>query len=189
MKRSVRGFTLIELLIVVAIICILAAIAVPNFLNAQIRAKVSASWSDMKAVVTAFELYHLDNGAYVPDYDGMGLSSYGSELMTYRALTTPIAYMGSIPTDVWIPKKYEARLILEKNERYWEYWGAHIKAHDARMKPFGMGYVMRSVGPDKKAQWGGQYEDVGERTGRYSYNSSNGLISVGDMLATNRGLE
>jgi len=48
-----RAFTLIELLIVVAIIAVLAAIAVPNFLESQTRAKVSRAKSDMRAVATA----------------------------------------------------------------------------------------------------------------------------------------
>ena len=48
-----RGFTLIELLIVVAIIAILAVIAVPNFLEAQTRAKVSSTKSDQRAMAVA----------------------------------------------------------------------------------------------------------------------------------------
>ena len=59
-----KGFTLIELLIVVAIIAILAAIAVPNFLEAQTRAKVARCKTDMRTVVTALESYHIDNNKY-----------------------------------------------------------------------------------------------------------------------------
>ena len=61
-KRS--GFTLIELLIVVAIIAILAAIAVPNFLEAQIRSKVSRVKSDMRTIATGLEAYYIDYNNY-----------------------------------------------------------------------------------------------------------------------------
>jgi prepilin-type N-terminal cleavage/methylation domain-containing protein len=56
-----RAFTLIELLIVVAIIAILAAIAVPNFLQAQVRAKVSRVKSDQRTFALAVESYRVDN--------------------------------------------------------------------------------------------------------------------------------
>ena len=59
-----KGFTLIELLIVVAIIAILAAIAVPNFLEAQTRAKVSRVKSDIRSLATAVETYFIDAGKY-----------------------------------------------------------------------------------------------------------------------------
>ena len=64
-----RAFTLIELLIVVAIIGILAAIAVPNFLNAQIRSKLAKVQADHKAISTALEAYFIDQNAYPGDHD------------------------------------------------------------------------------------------------------------------------
>lgn len=62
--RRIKGFTLIELLIVVAIIAILAAIAVPNFLEAQTRAKVARVKSDQRSMATALETYYVDNNQY-----------------------------------------------------------------------------------------------------------------------------
>jgi prepilin-type N-terminal cleavage/methylation domain-containing protein len=62
--KKIKGFTLIELLIVVAIIAILAAIAVPNFLEAQVRSKVSRAHSDMRSLATAIESYMVDNNGF-----------------------------------------------------------------------------------------------------------------------------
>ena len=58
--RSAKGFTLIELLIVVAIIGIIAAIAIPNLLNAIDRSKQKTTMADMRSVATAVELYAID---------------------------------------------------------------------------------------------------------------------------------
>lgn len=85
--KRFSGFTLIELLIVVAIIAILAAIAVPNFLEAQVRAKVSRAKADMRTVATGLEMYALQKGDYPPN-DGL-----------YNVLpiqiTTPVAFLTS----------------------------------------------------------------------------------------------
>jgi type II secretion system protein G len=64
MKRKESGFTLIELLIVIAIIGILAAIAIPNLLNAVQRGKQKRTMSDMRAVATGVEAYAVDNNYY-----------------------------------------------------------------------------------------------------------------------------
>ena len=64
MNRRQSGFTLIELLIVIAIIGILAAIAIPNLLNAVQRGKQKRTMSDMRALAAAIEAYAVDSGAY-----------------------------------------------------------------------------------------------------------------------------
>ncbi len=86
-----KGFTLIELLIVVAIIGILAAIAVPNFLNAQMRAKIAKCEAEMRAFENAYSMYNLDNGGPPPHC--------GHSANQNKYLTTPISYVGSIPKD------------------------------------------------------------------------------------------
>jgi len=63
-KRDERGFTLIELMIVIAIIGILAAIAIPQFSSYRKRAYNSAAESDLKNAATAEEAYFVDNQTY-----------------------------------------------------------------------------------------------------------------------------
>jgi type IV pilus assembly protein PilA len=65
LRKSKKGFTLIELMIVVAIIGILAAIAIPNFLRFQLKAKTSESKVNLAAIRTAEESYLAEFGSYV----------------------------------------------------------------------------------------------------------------------------
>ena len=101
MKKHISGFTLIELLIVVAIIAILAAIAIPNFLQAQVRAKVSRVQSDVRTITLGIESYYVDESAYPLEYYRWGNpgTEQGRLAKVYVNLTTPVAYMTSIPQD------------------------------------------------------------------------------------------
>lgn len=103
-----KAFTLIELLIVVAIIAILAAIAVPNFLEAQTRAKVARVKNDLRTMATAIESYQIDHnkpppqsksgaagvGVFAPVIDPSYPTVKGTGTLTF-AITTPISYLTS----------------------------------------------------------------------------------------------
>lgn len=110
-NKNYYAFTLIELLIVVAIIAILAAIAVPNFLEAQVRSKVSRVKSDMRSTATALESYRVDNNHYPFPADADDLSqpvpdgADPFEAHLSIRITTPIAYMTSLLPDVFWNQK------------------------------------------------------------------------------------
>lgn len=93
-----RAFTLIELLIVVAIISILAAVAVPNFLEAQTRSKVARVRADLRTLVLGLESYHTDNGKYPRQQMEQSCVREDGGL---PELTTPIAYITTYPLDVF----------------------------------------------------------------------------------------
>ena len=72
MKTTQRGFTLIELLIVVVVIGILAAIAIPKFSSARENAFISAIKADLRNLATQQELYYNENYTFTTDLDATG---------------------------------------------------------------------------------------------------------------------
>ena len=86
--RKERGFTLIELLIVVAIIGIIAAIAIPNLLNAIDRSKQKRTMADIRSVGTACEEYSIDNNYYPVQTTQANVSGIATNIEpTYIKLT------------------------------------------------------------------------------------------------------
>ncbi len=71
MPQNRKGFTLIELLIVVVIIGILAAIAIPKFANTKDKAYITAMKSDLRNLVTAEEAFFSDSSAYSATLDSL----------------------------------------------------------------------------------------------------------------------
>ena len=94
--RNERGFTLIELLIVVAIIGIVAAVAIPNMLNSIDRSRQKRTMADMRYVANALEQYSIDNNFYPLQ------SSQGAIAPTVSSFLSP-AYCKVLPgTDGWM---------------------------------------------------------------------------------------
>lgn len=106
-----KGFTLIELLIVIAIILILIAIALPNFIEARIRAQVTSAKGELRSLQNAVTAYAVDRK--IPPADGFersgfwGLpldSRYGNaavegDVTIWSQITTPVKYVTTLPRD------------------------------------------------------------------------------------------
>ena len=91
MHRKDKGFTLIELLIVVAIIGIIAAIAIPNLLNAIDRGKQKRTMADLRSLGTAIESYSIDNNVYPT----------AANMTTLEGVIEPIYIRTSPDSDGW----------------------------------------------------------------------------------------
>ena len=85
--RNSKGFTLIELLIVVVIIGILAAIAIPKFANTKEKAYVAAMKSDLRNLITAEESYFADQVSYSTSMVAINASSSTGVTVTIGTAT------------------------------------------------------------------------------------------------------
>jgi len=205
LRAEVSAFTLIELLIVVAIIAILAAIAVPNFLEAQTRAKISRVQAELRTFGTAIETYRIDNNKYPQSRPG----ATGEEIV---CLTTPIAYMTTLPRDTFKLQMRESQLKDATEQQIFDgavydyvlsKWypnlprGSDAPGLKSGNKPIfncvrvdcpinvydsSFGYFMFSIGPDLDEE----YTYIGTKLPRSligrSYDPSNGTLSSGDIF-------
>ncbi|MEI7634678.1 MAG: prepilin-type N-terminal cleavage/methylation domain-containing protein [bacterium] len=193
-RRAGRSsaFTLIELLIVVAIIAILAAIAAPNFLEAQTRAKVSRSHADMRSLATAIESYHTDynyyplNGVLIGDGGIQNPQNNGSGAPIHKFLTegvtTPVAYVTRNFSDPFI--QVFAGMPETWTPYYPHYFYTNFDWFTKIMEPsplpviavkksiYGV-WVLAGAGPDR---------DRLDLSKDLYYDPTNGTISDGDII-------
>jgi prepilin-type N-terminal cleavage/methylation domain-containing protein len=159
------AFTLIELLIVVAIISLLAAIAIPNFLEAQVRAKVGRVKADLRTYGLAIEMYRVDHGVY-PNWDYPGplhdahceanaMWPGCNDPVPYE-LTTPIAYISTLLDDPF-PARPPAAVnwpdevpgYFHMNANIWRWGGGDEEA--------GLGYMLLKWRGYTFGPWNGVY--------------------------------
>ena len=180
-RRNGRAFTLIELLIVIAIIAILALIAIPNFLEAQTRSKITRCKADMRTYKTALEAYQVDNNAYPPDKGGT------TENIDWCRLTTPVAYITSVLLTPWKASNFPQTGTGMADPYNYGTWNGGLMSG-----PGSLAYIIGACGPDNYNDWLATSSidwiglDCYKANLELIYDPTNGTISKGDILATNK---
>jgi type II secretory pathway pseudopilin PulG len=172
---------MIELVTVAIIILVLISIALPNFLEARIRAQVTASYADMEIVSQVLEEYYIGFRAYPPNQvplltDG-SLAGDGEPFLRGSALTiltTPAVYLSHLPFDQFHPDGIPVE--------FYDY----VNLSDLNGGPYSLesfnlpgtaAYLLAGRGPNKLPDtWMGKIPFYG-----VSYAPTNGTKSVGDL--------
>lgn len=180
------AFTLIELLIVVAIIAILAAIAVPNFLEAQTRSKVSRVKAEHRTLKLALESYSTDYNKYPTQNVASPTGHQFPEV-----LTSPVAYMASLSSAYDLFKDPLPYDLYQKVYHYWN-WRSYFSyfpatpldsfRHSDKLDSF----LFYSWGPDTTRDWIEYYGPYGTFFPGLQvphYDPTNGTVSRGDIAS------
>ena len=191
-----RGFTLIELLIVVAIIAILAAIAMPNFLEAQTRSKVSRVKADIRSVEVALEAYRVDERRYPnkPPIQYAPVPGLATPLAGRLApITTPVSYMTSLPEDIFNPGvdvySQDGNNVIAYGETegsagsFNPQWLANYAVATGYPDPASIMWVLFSYGPvgDPLGPFSSQHDNDVMYTDTV-YDPTNGTVSTGIIV-------
>ncbi len=99
--RAPRGFTLIEVLVVVVILGILAAFVIPRVMDQPDRARVTKARQDVSALVTALNIYRLDNFAYPSTSQGLEALVQNPSGLPAAPNWKPGGYIDRLPVDPW----------------------------------------------------------------------------------------
>lgn len=215
MRNRCDGFSLIELMIVLAIIGILVAIAMPNYQDALTRSKVAKVQGDSKALETAIETYQSDHNSYPFSEEYPAKSSCyqaylepGSVGKGYlpTVLTTPAAYIGKLPTDPFPNKEDVGDCYPEKRTYLYSYDGqnalkfrmafvsvtyAYAKGEQTitSTRPTNAQWMVASCGPDAHRDMGAPTSGLYPHTDRPTYyDPTNGTISQGDLYYFGPGI-
>ncbi len=215
--RSKQAFTLIELLIVVAIIAILAAIAVPNFLEAQTRSKISRAQADMRSTATSIEAYMVDHNRYPFGYvtirqavntagmSGFPASKYERNPFAQSQLTTPIAYQTTIFTDPFTVGSFtfdrtddisggEPFPYWYDDYQEWSFFpGGYPYSRFEDINNAGYAWSLSSAGPEKSQMMMWYALDGVDPASAnnhiiFAYDATNGTVSEGFIARTNKGV-
>lgn len=119
-----KGFTLIELMIVVAIIGILAAIAIPNFLTYQCKARQSEAKTNLGGIRVSQEAYYAEYDTYTSVMDNLGYRVKGSQKYDYQLgaadssgfVATATGTIGNVDGDGWTMTGTKNGLTLEADD-------------------------------------------------------------------------